>query len=520
MRTTSVLDILEETAARHGTRTAIIDGDDKITYEQLAEQAKQLGYALTQALDGALQKPVMLFMEKSRQCITAMLGVLYSGNIYVPMDVRTPPDRLASIQQTLESDRVLTTRAEEPQLRKIGYQGSVLLYEELLAAQTDSTQAEDEQYGKNDQRDRRQTRKSIDTDLMYILFTSGSTGVPKGVAVTHRSVVDYIEDFQQEVQLTKEDILGNQTPFYTDMSLKDIYMGIKAGAAVCIIPQKYFMSPRKLLQYLEDKRVTSLAWVPTAYRIVSQFDGLSRIRPGYLRRFLFSGETMPVPVFHYWKKHYPDAEFIQQYGPTEITGACTSFRITKDYREEETIPIGKPFPNTGLLLLDENDREIRSSETERMGEICVYGSCLAAGYYNNPQKTREVFVQNPLITTHESRMYRTGDLARWDAEGNLLFLSRKDDQIKHGGRRIELGEIEAAAAAVEGIKACCCVHNVRKDALVLYYIGEIEETDVMKGMQCRLPKYMIPTICHKKEMLPTLSNGKLNRRLMGEWENE
>ncbi len=230
------------------------------------------------------------------------------------------------------------------QLRKTGYQGSVLLYEELLEAKTGGVQ----------------TRKIIDTDLMYILFTSGSTGTPKGVAVTHRSVVDYIEDFQQEVKLTKEDILGNQTPFYTDMSLKDIYMGIRVGAAVCIIPQKYFMAPKKLLQYLEDNRVTSLAWVPTAYRIVSQFDGLGRIRPGYLRRFLFSGEAMPVPVFRYWKKHYPDAEFIQQYGPTEITGACTSFRITKDYREGETIPIGKPFPNTGLFLLDENNTEKRS----------------------------------------------------------------------------------------------------------------------------------------------------------------
>ena len=504
MRTISVLDILEETASCYGARTAVIDGGTEVTYEQLAERAKRLGCALTEALDEAVQKPVMLFMEKSCQCITAMLGVLYSGNIYVPMDVRTPLTRLMAIQRTLESDCILTTRAEELQLRKTGYQGSVLLYEELLEAKTGGVQ----------------TRKIIDTDLMYILFTSGSTGTPKGVAVTHRSVVDYIEDFQQEVKLTKEDILGNQTPFYTDMSLKDIYMGIRVGAAVCIIPQKYFMAPKKLLQYLEDNRVTSLAWVPTAYRIVSQFDGLGRIRPGYLRRFLFSGEAMPVPVFRYWKKHYPDAEFIQQYGPTEITGACTSFRITKDYREGETIPIGKPFPNTGLFLLDENNTEIRSSETERTGEICIYGTCLAAGYYNNRQKTKESFVQNPLITTHEERIYRTGDLARWDAEGNLLFLSRKDDQIKHGGRRIEPGEIEAPAAATEGVKACCCVHNVKKDALALYYIGEAEEREILQAMQNRLPKYMIPTICHKKETLPTLGNGKLNRRLMGEWENE
>ena len=319
--------------------------------------------------------------------------------------------------------------------------------------------------------------------------------------------------------MTRKIYWAIRPPFYTDMSLKDIYMGVKAGAAVCIIPQQYFMSPKRLLQYLEDKRVTSLAWVPTAYRIVAQFDGLSKVRPQYLRRFLFSGEIMPVPVYQYWKGKYPDAEFIQQYGPTEITGACTSFRVTKDYREGETIPIGKPFPNTGLLLLDEEDREIRSGDTERMGEICIYGTCLAVGYYNNPQKTREVFVQNPLVTTHESLLYRTGDLARWDGDGNLIFVSRKDDQIKHGGRRIEPGEIEAAAIAVEEIHACCCVHNVQKDALALYYIGETDERELIRKLQVRLPKYMIPTIFHKKEMLPTLANGKLNRRLMGEWEN-
>lgn len=520
MKMTSVLDMLEKSVTRYGNKTAIIDGDEKITYCRLAEQARLLGDALTNVLHGTVQKPVMLFMDKGYRCIAAMFGVLYSGNIYVPMDVKTPFDRLMSILQTLESDCILATRAEEALLRKTGYQGEVLLYEELIERQRSDRAAENRRCGCVDQnRESGRRRKIVDTDLMYILFTSGSTGVPKGVAVTYRSVMDYIEDFQREVGLCTEDILGNQTPFYTDMSLKDIYMGIRAGAAICIIPQKYFMSPKSLMQYLEDHEVTSLAWVPTAYRIVAQFDGLSKVRPRHLRRFLFSGETMPVPVFQYWKRNYPDAVFIQQYGPTEITGACTSYRVTKAYREDETIPIGIPFSNTGLLLLDEEDREIGSDDAGRIGEICVYGACLAAGYYNNPQKTREAFVQNPLITTHESLIYRTGDLARWDAEGNLIFVSRKDDQIKHGGRRIELGEIETAVAAVSEIRACCCVHNVHKDALALYYIGEICEKEITEKLKERLPKYMIPTIFHKIEALPLLANGKLNRRIMGEWEN-
>lgn len=212
MRTTSVLGILEETVKRYGTRTAIIDGEDRITYEQLTEQAGRLGYALTKALDGAVQKPVMLFMEKGHRCITAMLGVLYSGNIYVPMDVKTPLDRFLSIQQTLKSACILTTAAEALLLRKTGYEGEVLLYEELLEKQKDHERIQNGQCAVSKLPEKVGVR-TVDTDLMYILFTSGSTGAPKGVAVTHRSVIDYIEDFQKEVRIDAEDILGNQTPF-------------------------------------------------------------------------------------------------------------------------------------------------------------------------------------------------------------------------------------------------------------------------------------------------------------------
>lgn len=246
----------------------------------------------------------------------------------------------------------------------------------------------------------------LDTDLMYILFTSGSTGVPKGVAVRYRSVLDYIRAYVSDVGISHEDIFGNQTPFYADMSLKDIYMSMAVGATICIIPQKYFMTPKKLLRYLEDNGVTYIAWVPTAYGIISRFDAMRELRPSKIRICIFSGEAMPISVFHYWREKYPDASFIQLYGPTEITGACTSFHVVKQYGPTEIIPIGKPFSNTGILLLDEDDHEIEKT-SDAQGEICVYGSCLAAGYYNNPEKTAEAFVQNPTVHTHPELIYRT-----------------------------------------------------------------------------------------------------------------
>lgn len=511
MRNTTVLDILEQTAARLPDSVYLQDEDESVTFGQCMAQARHLGYALHQELNGAQHRPIVLFIDKSCRCVVSMLGTLYSGNFYVPMDVKTPLERLDSILTTMADAVVVTTEKDVASLRKTGYEGDALICEELLA----KWPAEDAEQALRAIRER-----IIDTDLMYVLFTSGSTGVPKGVAVMHRSVLDYIENSTSLVGVEEGDVIGSQTTFYADMSLKDIYMTLKAGAQVCMIPPKYFMAPKKLLQYLDEHHVTNLMWVPTAYRLVSQFDALEKIKPASLKKLVFSGESMPVPVFRYWRRYYPDAKFTQLYGPTEITGACTSFRVTKDYADDETIPIGKPMPNTGILLLDENGEIIPLSDTVTEGEICVYGSCLAAGYYNAPEKTAEKFVPNPAVKGYTSLMYLTGDLARYDAEGNLVFGSRKDYQIKHGGRRIELGEIETAFQAIEGIKAVCCVQNRAADKLVLYYIGDISEKEISLTVRDRLPKYMIPAEYHQMDALPMLSNGKLDRKTLDQWANE
>lgn len=510
MRERTIIDILEKSVEKWGKKNAIMDEYDTFTYEELQKIAQCIGINLLHILGGKTQKPIMLFMDKSCKCLLTIYGVLYSGNIYVPMDIKTPAERIKSIFETLGEYYVITTIKEKQKLDQMGITGQILIYENLLGNSNVKS-------NKNSLDEIR--NKTIDTHLMYILFTSGSTGSPKGVAVMHRSVLDYIDAYIEQVPVTNEDIFGNQTPFYADMSLKDICMAVKVGACLCIIPQKYFMVPKKLLAYLEDKKVTCLAWVPTAYRIVAQFNGLSKIRPKYLRTFVFSGEAMPTSVFNYWRKYYPEAIYIQQYGPTEITGACTSYTVEKEYSDDAIIPIGKAFGNTGLLLLDEMDHEIKQTTVNQIGEICVFGTCLSAGYYNNKEKTDEVFVQNPLVKEYESKMYRTGDLAKWDEDGNLVFVTRKDFQIKHMGKRIELGEIEAAIQTIDEIAACCCTHNKKKDALALYYIGTIDEKEIIQRIQCRLPQYMIPTIYHKVNELPILPNGKLDRKGIEEREN-
>lgn len=503
---TTVLDFFEEVVAEYPSKVAIQTVDGQLTYSQLQKNAMWIGYALHQETKGIRNTPIVIFMDKGCECLTTMLGVLYSGNCYVPMDVKTPIDRLRSILDTLKTDKIVTTMREKEKLEKIGYTGEVLIYEQMLADYSiDSVTADI-------LTDIRAT--IVDTDLMYILFTSGSTGIPKGVAIRHRSVLDYVQAFTAEVPLSREDIVGNQVPFYVDMSLKDIYMSLRVGATICVIPQKYFMTPKKMLTYLEENHVTMLMWVPTAYSIVVQFDALSKVRPSALNKFLFSGEGMPISTYSYWRSHYPEAVYIQQYGPTEITGACTTYMVERDYGAEETIPIGKPFRNTNIVLLDEDDHEVTKDRIGVAGEICVSGTCLAAGYYNNPEKTEEVFVQSPLVQAYPSKIYRTGDLAKWDDKGNLIFVSRKDYQIKHGGRRIELGEIETAVYSVPEVKVCCCVHNAQKDVIILYYVGEIEEKELRAFVKDKLPQYMIPAQYIKSKDLPKLANGKLDRKQM------
>jgi len=512
MRPITVLDYLENASSLYADKVAVCDANSNLTYSELNNAAKSIGAGVIE--HAPMHTPVAIFMEKSCLYLAAMYGVLYAGCFYVPMDHKTPLERLESICSTIETRLVITDEKGAKTLEKIGFSGDLLLVEDMIAEEADNISEVNAKI---------LSRRPyiVDTDLMYLIFTSGSTGIPKGVAISHRAVMDYIDAFISQIGLDSDDVCGNQAPFYTDFSLRDIYGSVAVGATVCIIPQSYFISPKRLLTYMDENNVSFLSWVPTAYRLVSQFDGLSKVKPSNIKKMLFSGESMPVPVFEYWKSHYENAKWIQCYGPTEATGACCFYIVEGDFDDTDTIPIGKPFNNTGIILVDieNNDEIIPVTEANRKGEICVFGTCLAEGYYNNPEKTKEAFVQNPLYIGRESKMYRTGDLGYYNSKGDIVFVSRKDYQVKHGGKRIELGEIETAVMAIPEIKAACCVQRRSDDTLVLYYTGNIDKADIQKGVGDKIPKYMIPGEYIQKEELPMLESGKLNRKLMDEMVN-
>ena len=506
----TILDLFEKSKNTYPDKIAIKDIEIELTYKELYERACLIGYGISKRTS-VRNTPIIVYFDKGCKCLSAMLGVLYSGNCYVPVDLKTPDDRMKSICDTIGKEVVIIVSEEDvSKLDGLEVNKTVITYEDLLNEEIDSL----------DGTLAKIRRSIVDTDLMYLLFTSGSTGAPKGVAIMHRSVVDYVNAFTADVGITSDDVVGNQTPFYVDMSLRDIYCSLSVGATICVVPAKYFMTPKKCMQYLEDNKVTYIMWVPTAYRIMFQFNALDKVRPQYLRTCLFSGEAMPTQVYRYWRSYYPETRFVQCYGPTEITGACTFFFAERDYSDDEIIPIGKPFINTDIILVDDNGNVIDKDDSESIGEILVGGSCLAAGYYNSPEKTKEKFIQNPTKKAYPSLVYATGDLAQWDEDGNLIFHTRKDFQIKHAGRRIELGEIESAAQSIDLIKACCCVHNKKADRIVMYYIGDIEAKDLIKELKAKVPQYMVPEVLEKCEELPLLPSGKLDRATLNKRANE
>jgi len=490
----NILSYLEQTAERLPGKTAVRDPETSCTFRELEEQARRIGSAL--AVRCPPRSPIILLMEKSVGALQALLGVVYAGCFFVSVSPEQPDGRIAQILKVADAPAVLTDRPER--LQNLPFSGTVITFAEAVEAETDKLLLE------------KIREEALDTDPLYCNFTSGSTGTPKGVLVCHRSVIDFIDCFPELFGITEADVIGNQAPFDFDVSVKDIWSALKTGATLVLIPKRMFSVVTELLDYLCDSGVTTLIWAVSALCLVAQFRGLTYRVPTTVNKILFSGEQMPVKYLHLWQRYLPDAHYVNLYGPTEITCNCTYYRITRPFSEEEQIPIGKPFPNERVFLLDEQDHPV--TEPGKLGEICVSGTALALGYYNAPEQTNRVFVPNPLNAAFPERIYRTGDLARFNGAGELCFVGRKDFQVKYMGHRVELGEIEAALNRRPEIRSACCGYDRNRNRLVAFYDGEIEPLELKKRLYGILPTYMIPGVFRHLDRIPLTANGKIDRK--------
>ena len=506
----SVLDLIEGQAILNKDKVAFTDPGKEITFGELYLFSRKIGTFLADKI--SRRSPVSFYMEKSCDAVVGMFGAVYAGGFYSFLDVRQPAARAESILNTLKPRVVFTDASMLDKAKELTLpEGTELILLDDLIGKMGELPVDEDKLGAI--RD-----LSQDIDPLYVNFTSGSTGVPKGVTVCHRSVLEFIGYFVDIFGIEEGDVLGNQAPFDFDVSVKDVYSGLMSGARTALIPREYFSNPMALMDYLADQKVTVIVWAVSAMCFVSIMNGLEYRCPEDIRMIMFSGEVMPVKHLNHWKKFFSDATYVNLYGPTEITCNCTYHVLDRDYEENEVIPAGIPFPNESVFLLDEDDKLV--TEPGKEGEICVTGTSLALGYYGDKDKTDAVFMQNPLNNLFQEMMYRTGDIGRYDEKGILYYVSRKDFQIKHMGHRIELGEIEVGAMAVEGVTRACCIYEPDKKKLILFYTGDKDKKELLTGLKEDLPPYMVPSTVKHLDEMPVNKNGKIDRTyLLKEWKN-
>ena len=496
---TNVLDDLYVTAKRLPEKIAFSGEKSQLTFLQLNDQSSAIGSRLI--ADGFYKEPILVFMEKSPEEIAAFFGVIKSGCFYVPIDEEMPAMRISLIIQNCNPRAVITDDITAPLLSSLDFNGTIYNYSEMITTSTDDEALSSVR------------KKAIDTDPIYIVFTSGSTGVPKGVAACHRSVLDYIEQLSDVLKFSEDTVFGNQSPLYFDACLKELYPTIRFGATTHLIPRELFNFPKKLVEYLNEHRINTICWVVSALTMISSFKTFESVTPLYLKTVAFGSEVFPIKQYRLWRTALPEARFVNLYGPTEGTGMSCFYEMdtSKEIPDDYVIPIGRPFLNTEVLLLKSDNTPAADGEE---GEICLRGTCVTLGYYNNPEKTSEVFVQNPLNDAYPEIIYKTGDIGRYDSDGNLIFVSRKDYQIKHMGHRIELGEIESNVNLIDEIKLSGCVYDSKKGKIVLYYVGDIEKSDLLSRLKTMLPRYMVPNKVRKLGEMPFTANGKIDRKAL------
>lgn len=495
---TNILEYLERSAQLYPEKPALVDEQQSITFAQALENSRRVGSSL--ALSLTKGQPVAVYMEKSVENLCAFWGIVYAGGFYVSFNTQLPTSRLQQMQSVLQAPFVITDEEHRAALEEVFPPHRILLYQDLVKSTVDRALLAQIR------------QRHVDTAPLYANFTSGSTGVPKAVVVGHRSTLDFIDHFCPVFSITQKDVIANQAPFDFDVSVKDIYSALATGATLVLVPRPLFSQPQQLLDFLCEHRATTLIWAVSALCLITTVHGLDYRTPETVNKVLFSGEVMPAKHLKIWMEHLPRAQFVNLYGPTEITCNCTYHIIDRERSYPDGIPMGQAFPNEDVFLLDGDDQLVTSPNV--VGEVCVRGSALALGYYRNPDQTAAAFPNNPLNPCYPERIYRTGDLARYSTLGELHFCGRKDFQIKHMGHRIELEEIERAVSNLPGVHRCCCVFHSEKHRLYAFYQGELTSKELRLQLLPTLPPYMIPNVFRQVDQFPLNKNGKIDRTLL------
>jgi amino acid adenylation domain-containing protein len=492
----SAVCLLDRAAQLYPANTAVDDGERCLDYAEYRRVSRAVATSLLKA-GGA--SPVVVYLPKGIAALTCFMAAMYTGAPYVPVDSRIPISRLEKILDSLAPCVVVTDSEHAENLSCYDRKAvRVHLYDELILGEPDDALID------------AAVSCVIDTDPIYIMFTSGSTGTPKGVTIPHRGIVDYADWVVRTFGFDESTVMANQSQFYFDNSTFDIYGCLRCGAKMLLTPENLFLYPLKLPGFLRDNKVTSIFWVPTVMINVANSGALEGCSLPSLKTVAFCGEVMPNKQLNIWRKNLPQCVYANLYGPTEITDVCCYYIVDREFADSDPLPIGKACENMRVLILTEDGKEAAANE---QGELCVVGSGVALGYWNAPEITAKAFTKNPLSAAYPEIMYRTGDLAYVASDGLIMFLGRRDNQIKLRGNRIELGEIDSAAVCVPGVENACALFDDDAQEIVLFV--ETREQFPLRRFNMELkktiPQYMLPSRLKCLSALPHTPNDKIDR---------
>lgn len=505
--------LVDRAAASDPTHEAIRCDGRSLTYGELATRSSAFAAALLDAGVGRGDR-VALFLPKSVDAITAIYGIMRAGAAYVPIDPKSPVLRAATIAADCTVAAVVTTPDRAPALLEgLGDHRPrcVILAgddEPDTRLEVPTMRLEDAAGGAGLER----PVPVVDTDLAYILYTSGSTGAPKGVMLSHRHALTFIEWCGSAIGSGPDDRFSNHAPFHFDLSVFDLYLAAHGGASVSVVPDDQAYFGRDLAAFIREERITVWYSVPSALMVLTRAVAEGETFPG-LRAVVFAGEVYPTKHLRTLATMVPNAELWNLYGPTE-TNVCTYYRVG-DLPDDGPIPIGRACENTEVFAITS---EGRPAGVGLEGELYVRGSAVMKGYWGSPERSAEVLIANPLDPGLPELVYRTGDLVRLRPDGDYDFIGRRDHQIKSRGYRVELGEVEAALHAdprLESAVAVAVPHEDWGNAIVAYVVPKDEavtEIQIKREAARRLPRYMVPARVEVRADLPKTSTGKIDRR--------
>ena len=486
----NMLEPLESTAARCPDRVAFYSDRESLTFRRLAETARRIGTRL--AASAKPGQPVALLLDaRSILNLPALYGALYAGCAYAPLDITMPPERLCLLLDLMKPGAVLADEKGEEASRGCLPEGVPLIRcrEALETEENPALLAAI----------RAQTRPE---DPMSILYTSGSTGIPKGAVQTHSNYIHWTEATIRIYGLTEETRLGNQSPFFYANSILEVFPPVALGATVYLLPAGVLTFPRKLIQCLQREHITLLCMTPSSFISVV---GSGVLEPGCLPELkwgIMSGESMPWPPLETWMRATPNASWWHFYGSTEMFSVAVGV-VNPGYAQEPRLPVGKLFPRVEVLFLDENGEPVPPGEP---GEMFAHSPWVGAGYHRDPVRTAQAWVK-----IGDKTYYRSGDLGFIRPDGQLMVLGRRDSQIKHMGYRMELGEVENAVRAVEGVRESCILYRREDDRIFCFYTGAIDEKALKTALKEKLARYMVPDVTVRLENMPHTASMKIDR---------